>query len=183
MVDTARSHDVTLLPDAINISQKFKEAFTHFSRCHNLYDGTVTFTQREVDELGMCNIKLHVSIIIIILTLCAIKLFVAYYRATFPKATFLPKLHMMEDHVVAWIKKWNVGCGIMGEQGAESLHASFNYTERAYNNMRDRVARMKVLLKNHIVQVLPANKELQPPLLKKRRKKTRVADEDEEPTE
>lgn len=59
----------------------------------------------------------------------------------------------------------------MGEQGAESLHANFNYNERAYNNMRDRVDRMKVLLKNHIIQVQPTNTALEPPLLKNRAKK------------
>ena len=33
---------------------------------------------------------------------------------------------MLEDHILPWIKKWRVGCGMMGEQGAESLHAQFN---------------------------------------------------------
>ena len=36
----------------------------------------------------------------------------------------------------------------MGEQCAESLHARFKYTEMAYNNMRDRVERLKALLRN-----------------------------------
>lgn len=75
--------------------------------------------------------------------------FVHYYRAKFPDATFLPKLHMLEDHVVPWVKKWRVGYGMMGEQGAESLHAQFNTTERAYNNMRDRVQRLKVVVETH----------------------------------
>ena len=81
----------------------------------------------------------------------AIDSFVAYYRSSFPTDNFFPKLHMMEDHIIPWIQRWRVGCGIMGEQGAESLHASFNNTERAYNNMRDRVQRLNVLLKNHLV--------------------------------
>ena len=112
--------------------------------------------------------------IMYIISVCleiAVNSFVEYYRTTFPNATFLPKLHMMEDHLIPWIKRWKVGCGIMGEQGAESLHASFNYAERAYNNMSDRVQRMRVLLQNHIIQVQPTNTALDPPLLKKRKKK------------
>ncbi len=53
----------------------------------------------------------------------------------------------------------------------ESLHAAFNYTERAYNNMRDRVEQLKVVLQNHHLRILPATEALQPPLIKQRRKK------------
>jgi len=55
-----------------------------------------------------------------------IKTFMAYYRATFPLATVLPKMHILEDHIVPWIRQWQVGFGFMGEQGAESIHAYFN---------------------------------------------------------
>ena len=78
---------------------------------------------------------------------------------------------MLEDHIVPWIKKWRVGCGLMGEQGAESLHAQFNTTERAYGNMRDRVQRLKVVLQAHHLQIMPANIALEPPLIKKRKRK------------
>ena len=56
----------------------------------------------------------------------------------------------------------------MGEQGAESLHASFNTTERAYANMTDQVQRLKVVLLNHHLRIQPKNTALEPPLLKKR---------------
>jgi hypothetical protein len=79
----------------------------------------------------------------------------------------------MEDHVIPWIKKWKTGCGLMGEQGAESLHASFNYTEKAYNNMRDRVERLRVVLQNHHLRILPVTESLQPPLLKKMKMKNK----------
>lgn len=98
----------------------------------------------------------------------AVHIFVQHYRATFPSATFLPKLHMLEDHLIPWVKRWRVGCGCMGEQGAESLHAAFNNTERAYKNMRDSVDR---LLQNHHFRILPCNEALQPPLLKKKKRR------------
>ena len=40
------------------------------------------------------------------------------------------KMHFMEAHVSNWLEKWNVGLGFMGEQGDESIHASFNNIER-----------------------------------------------------
>lgn len=64
-----------------------------------------------------------------------------------------------------------VGCGYIGEQGTESLHANFNYTEQAYNNMRDRVERLRVVVKNHHLQILPSNISLEPPLLESKTKK------------
>ena len=50
----------------------------------------------------------------------------AIYRSTFPTAFVPPKMHMLEDHAVEWVKQRNVGFGLLGEQGAESIHARFN---------------------------------------------------------
>ena len=102
--------------------------------------------------------------------------FVSFYRVTFPEATFLPKMHMLEEHIVPWLEQWRVGSGYMGEQGAEALHANFNTCERAYNNMRDRVERLKVVLRNHHMQIMPSNVALEPPPLKKRKKKDTETD-------
>ena len=60
----------------------------------------------------------------------AVDIFLCYYQTTFPSATVLPKMHMLEDHIIPWLKQWKVACGLMGKQGAESLHAAFNSTER-----------------------------------------------------
>ena len=130
-----------------------------FSKCHTLYDGTVLFSPEDVTKLGTNHCHVFNNNVLPYKEE-AVDTFVEYYRKTFPTATFIPKLHMMEDHVIPWIKNWKVGCGIMGEQGGESLHASFNYTEHAYNNMRDRVERLRVLLRNHLLKVLPTNTSL-----------------------
>ena len=50
------------------------------------------------------------------------------YREFFPNATILPKMHILEDHVVEWMKRWKIGAGLMGEQGAESIHAHYRTT-------------------------------------------------------
>ena len=77
---------------------------------------------------------------------------------------------MLEDHIVPWMKRWKVGRGCMGEQGAESLHASFNNAERAYNNMVHRVERLRVVLQNHHLKLLLSITSLEPPPLKKKKK-------------
>ena len=61
--------------------------------------------------------------------------FLGHYRATFPEATVLPKMHILEDHVVPWMRRWHLGSGLMGEQGVESIHAHMHRLERQYSNI------------------------------------------------
>ena len=50
--------------------------------------------------------------------------FMHYYRDVFPEASITPKLHILEDHMV--LLNWRVGCGLLGEQGTESIHKVYN---------------------------------------------------------
>jgi hypothetical protein len=55
-----------------------------------------------------------------------IKAFIQHCRNTYLQATVTPKLHPLEDHMAPWIRKWGgVGFGVMGDQGAESIHAGY----------------------------------------------------------
>ncbi len=81
-----------------------------------------------------------------------------YYRATFPDATVTVKLHLLEDHVVSFIGRWNgVGFGLLGEQGSESIHADFNNSKRRYAPMPNPVERLKCIMKDHLLRCAPAN--------------------------
>lgn len=81
----------------------------------------------------------------------------AYYRDSFPHATVLPKMHMMEDHLVPFLRKWKVGLGFLGEQGAESIHARFNSIKRNYSNMPNSAQRLKSVVTEHLRQICPQN--------------------------
>ena len=87
---------------------------------------------------------------------CDIDEFIRYYRATFPEASIMRKLHMF-DHVVLLIRQCRVGLGVMGEQGAESVHNRFNVLERTHSNMPNKVNRLKCMVADHFRQVFPAN--------------------------
>ena len=91
------------------------------------------------------------------------------YRESFPTATVLPKMHMLEEHVVPWLRRWHVGFGMMGEQGAESIHAYFNSLGRTYRGIPDPVQRPKQTMKEHLLHVAPANIAAKP-TIKKRKK-------------
>ena len=80
----------------------------------------------------------------------------------------LPKVHLLEAHVPGWIEKWGVGLGLLGEQGAESIHTSLNNIDRSYLNMPNKVDRLLYAVKEHHLRVDPAHQQLAPP--NKRRK-------------
>ena len=56
---------------------------------------------------------------------------------------------------------------MMGEQGAESIHAYFNSLGRTYQSIPDRVQRLKHMLKEHHLHVAPANVTARPAIKKK----------------
>lgn len=39
--------------------------------------------------------------------------FLTHYWESFPDATITPKLHMLQDHVVPFLRKWRVGLDSM----------------------------------------------------------------------
>lgn len=80
-----------------------------------------------------------------------------YYRERFPRATVLPKMHILDEHVVHWLEKWRVGLGFMGEQGAESIHAYFNSLKRTYQAIPNEVERLRCMMNEHFLHVAPQN--------------------------
>ena len=91
-----------------------------------------------------------------------------FYRRTFPESTVLPKMHFLEDHVVPWLKKWKIGFGLMGEQGAESIHTYFNSLGRTYQSIPDPVKRLEHTMQEHLLHIVPANVDARPAIKKRK---------------
>ena len=88
--------------------------------------------------------------------------FLKYYRKSFPNASILPKMHIMEDHVVQWLRQWKIGAGLMGEQGAESIHAHLNRLDKQFNGIVNPLHRLKYIIKEHNIESSPRLNSLQP---------------------
>ena len=78
-----------------------------------------------------------------------------FYRETFPEASITPKLHLLEDHIVDFLGQWRVGFGMLGEQGAESIHAAYNNLKRVYANVHDREERLRLVTQEHHRRICP----------------------------
>ena len=163
-----------LLPDAEVTSDKFREAFRLFALCHLVYDSAYLLAEETIDELGtctcnsmLCYIKTSIQDISFFPPEQNIQSFLEFYRERF-NASFTPKLHILEDHVVPFLRKWRVGFGFHGEQGAESLHASFNKIGESYVAIPDAVKRLQCVMREHHLQVSPTMLAQQPAVKKRR---------------
>ena len=93
-------------------------------------------THNDITKLGSNSfvVYVHVHAVRIMLPLfteSSIPRFMEHYRTSFPHASIIPKMHLLEDHVLPWVKHGRVGSGLMGEQGAEQIHAHIHHLERA----------------------------------------------------
>lgn len=94
----------------------------------------------------------------------------AHYRATFPTATVFPKMHVLEDHTIPWLKRWHLGAGLMGEQGAESIHAHMMKLERTHQGIANDVERLRYIVHEHMLESAPSLTSLRPDPRPKKRK-------------
>ena len=67
------------------------------------------------------------------------------YRENFSAYNVLPKMHLLEDHLVPWMKRWKMGAGLLGEHGAESIHAHITGVARAFKKWSDQEVGVVIL--------------------------------------
>ena len=89
------------------------------------------------------------------------------FRSSFPSATIPPKMHMLEDHTVEWVRAHHIGFGLLGEQGAESIHSRFDSLQRTYASVPNGVERLRNIMKEHLLSINPTNVAARPPPAKR----------------
>lgn len=162
MVATTQRHCPTVVSKEIEIGAKFSKVLTLFHHCHEIYDGNVV-TDTEIADLGKCmdNHKLNIYPFTHLLSKNS-------WQESFPTVTVIPKMHMLEEHVEPWLNEWHTGFRMMGEQGAESIHAYFNRQDKMFDVMPYQVQRLKHKMKEHLLHVAPANIAAKPPIKKRK---------------
>ena len=118
--------------------EQFKLMFSKYADCHNVFNSARYLSPAEVVEL-------EVNIIG----------FMAYLRCNFPEISITPKLHMLEDHMIPFIRRWGAGCGFFGEQGGESIHSKFNNLKRNYANIKNKSDCLKSIMQSHLSNTNP----------------------------
>lgn len=111
VVSVAQEKCPDMLPHAREVYLRFKTAIGLFGKCHDNGNVAMYVAMYVYMRYQSCWF-LHRKDIAAIM---------AFYRQTFPTATILPKMHILEDHVIPWMQRWHIGARLMGEQGAESI--------------------------------------------------------------
>ena len=83
----------------------------------------------------------------------AISEFMESFRASFPSSSISLKMHLLEDHTVPWARRTGTGFGLLGKQGAESIHARFNTLQRTYQCIHNKVDRLLSIVKEHSLSI------------------------------
>ena len=65
-------------------------------------------------------------------------------------------MHLLEDHLVPFLKSNGAGLGLLGEQGAESIHARFNSIQKTVH-MPSSSKRLESIMTEHYRQICPQN--------------------------
>ncbi len=69
-----------------------------------------------------------------------------------------------------WIRRWGLGAGLMGEQGAESIHAHLNRLEATFSSILNRVDRLRYIFNTYSLETTPELNSLRP---KRKKRKNR----------
>ena len=88
-----------IIQKAQEVALKFKQLNLKYQKVHNAISHCLPIHKEEVDHLQNY-----------------VNTYLQEYRSQFPGKVF-PKLHMLEDHAVQWIKKTGFGMALLGEQG------------------------------------------------------------------
>ena len=81
--------------------------------------------------------------------------FMNFYHSNFPQAPVTPKPHLLEDHVLEFLKQWKIGLGMLGEQGTESIYAAYSNLKRVYANVHNREDQLRLVTQEHHRRVRP----------------------------
>lgn len=122
---------------AAQVSQKFIQLNDLFSQVHQAVSHCRPIKQEEVPQIQE-----------------QIDKYMQFYRANFPKKV-IPKMHFLEEHVGPWILRWGSGLGRHGEQGGESIHATFNRLNVTMGGIRNELSKLMAVMKEHQTRCAP----------------------------
>ncbi|XP_071955873.1 uncharacterized protein [Antedon mediterranea] len=124
--------------NVVSVTTKYGRLFNLFGICHRQYNCASFFTEEMI-------LKLESDI----------EDYVQFFRKHFQE-TEPPKMHILEEHVSDWIKRWKFGLGFHGEQGGESMHAQLNTLKSNIRGFNDDLGILTSAMKEHWVKTSPS---------------------------
>ena len=139
--------DPLLRAKAVDQCGKFKILLGLYYSCDQVFN-SACFLENDIIETLSCDIQE----------------FMSYFRTNWPKERITPKMHILEAHVTDFVSMWNTGCGFYGEQGGEAIHQEFNKMSRDYQNINNKLDRLKYKMEMHMLATAPKAAKLRKPM-------------------
>ena len=140
--------DPDIIEKAEAIAVKHKGAFATYSKVHNLISHSKYIPPSDLPKIQK-----------------AIDSFMDYQRKEFPTSSIPVKYHVLEDHVIKWLERYPFGFGLLGEQGAESIHALVTRLSNNYRGIISGEKQQHLIVEDqhlkcapHLVGILPGKK-------------------------
>ena len=151
-----------------SVSEKFQKAFSLFRHCHSIYDSK-SISIDDINTIGRLIHNINITLHFVLSQRRASK---CSWSSIKQHSHRLQCFLILEDHVVPWLKEWRVGFGLMGEQGAESIHVYFNSLARTYHSIPQRVDHLRAMMREHSLHSTPTL-ATERPLVKRRKDNSR----------
>ena len=137
-----------LKPEADKISLRYKKLMTGYAKCRAIFSKCSSVDDDQLKILED-----------------AINTFLQHCREEIVSRGLghvTPKLHLLEDHILPMMKRLRVGVGLLGEQGAESIHSAFNNYESDFKNISSDTPRLKAVTDQHVLSCVMELRKLSP---------------------
>lgn len=76
--------------------------------------------------------------------------------------------------MVDWLRRFHLGAGFMGEQGAESIHAHLKRLESTYSGIPNGLERLKYIFNMYTIETAPSLQSLKPAIKTRKRKRPSI---------
>lgn len=139
--DQTRNSTATVLTEADDICRRYRALLEQFAACRNLYSTCKKLTSDELD-----NFQSDVD---------NFMRTARRERVGRKLGHITSKLHLLEAHVPAAMKKFGVGLGLLAEQGGESIHAEFNSLQHRHGGIVNNLERLRVTVRQHLSSTMP----------------------------
>ena len=124
--------DVKTIEASKGVKEKFDQINLAYSQVHKNISHTKPISHKIQDELQ-----------------ADIDSYMKLYKTFFPEQNVLPKMHILQDHCVNFIRSTGFGLGLLGEQGGELLHSTLSKFEQRSQGIRNDKKRMRCQLEAH----------------------------------
>ena len=157
----AKTEKLSKHKEIIQAAGKLKDKFDKINRAYSRIHIKISHT-KPIDQETQDQIQSDIDS------------YIKLYKTSFPDQNVLPKMHILQDHCVNFIRSTGFGLGLLGEQGGELLHCTLSKFEQRAQGIRNDKKRMRSQLEAHHLSNSPTVREKFPQIKSRKLSKNKI---------